>query len=49
MLVCSAVQSLWFVVVYKRRFAMSWGPATVFIHRKVGWSLGGNGLFVFFF
>ena len=31
----TALQTLWFVVVYKRRFEMSWGPATVFIHRKL--------------
>ena len=31
----TALQTLWFVVVYKRRFTMSWGPATVFIHRKL--------------
>lgn len=31
----TALRSLWFRVVYKQRYNMSWGPATVFIHVKL--------------
>ena len=31
----TAINSLWFKVVYKKRYTMSWGPATVFIHVKL--------------
>lgn len=30
-----AIRSLWFKVVYKKRYTMSWGPATVFVHIKL--------------
>mmetsp|Transcript_31599 Transcript_31599/g.100319 ORF Transcript_31599/g.100319 Transcript_31599/m.100319 type:complete len:273 (+) Transcript_31599:444-1262(+) len=30
-----ALTSLWLRVVYKKKFNMSWGPATVYIHQKL--------------
>jgi len=30
-----ALRSLWFKIIYKKRFNMSWGPATVYIHQKL--------------
>mmetsp|Transcript_20373 Transcript_20373/g.30838 ORF Transcript_20373/g.30838 Transcript_20373/m.30838 type:complete len:336 (-) Transcript_20373:384-1391(-) len=30
-----ALRSAWFRIIYKKRFNMSWGPATVYIHQKL--------------
>ena len=30
-----ALSSLWLKVVYKKKFSMSWGPATVYVHQKL--------------
>ena len=31
----SALPTRWLKVIYKKRFDMSWGPATVYVHEKV--------------
>ncbi|CAN0502711.1 unnamed protein product, partial [Ectocarpus sp. 12 AP-2014] len=31
----TALKTLWLRVLTKRRYQMSWGPATVFIHQKL--------------
>lgn len=33
----TALKTPWLGVLMKRRYQMSWGPATVFIHQKLRW------------